>query len=274
MCPHCRAFVSVDDKKCPYCDSPLGARAIERRIPTTGASFIPAANFTTVVILLLNAGLYVATALYSMKITGGEAVMDVHPQVLALFGAKAPELMRAYGQWWRLITAGFLHGGIIHILMNSWVIFDLGATVEEVYGTSRYLVLYFVSTIGGFYASTWWSPSLSVGASAALFGLIGAMIAVGVRGKSPLASAMRAHYTQWAIWGLAMGMLPGLRTDNAAHIGGLVSGFALAFIAGTPPMIERRTEKVWKILAALCVLIVVWAFAQMIVFFMAVQPQR
>jgi rhomboid protease GluP len=272
MCPHCRAFVSVDDKKCPYCDSPLGPRAIERRTPTTGASFIPAGRFTTVVILLLNAGFYVATALYSMKITSGEAVMDVHPEVLLVFGGKFRELILA-GQWWRLITAGFLHGGILHILMNSWVIFDLGATVEEVYGTSRYLVLYFVSTIGGFVASTWWSPTLSIGASAPLFGLIGAMIAVGLRGTSPLASAMRAHYTQWAIWGLLIGFFPGLRTDNAAHIGGLVSGFALAFIMGTPPLFERWTEKFWKLSAALCVLITVWAFVQMVLFFMAVQSR-
>jgi rhomboid protease GluP len=272
MCPHCRAFVSVDDKKCPYCEAPLGPRAIERRTPTTGASFIPAARYTTVIILLLNAGFYVATALYSIKLTGGESVMDVHPAVLAMFGAKANELILA-GQWWRLITAGFLHGGILHILMNSWIIFDLGATVEEVYGTSRYLVLYFVSTIGGFIASTLWTPALSIGASAPLFGLIGAMIAVGVRGTSPLASAMRAHYTQWAIWGLVIGLLPGLHIDNAAHIGGLVTGFALAYIAGTPPLLERWTEKLWKLSAALCVLIAAWAFVQMVLSFMAVQSR-
>jgi rhomboid protease GluP len=272
MCPHCRAFVSVDDKKCPYCDSPLGARAIERRTPTTGASFIPPARFTTVVILLLNAGLYLATALYSMKVTHGEMVLDIHPEVLRIFGAKTRADILD-GQWWRLIMAGFLHGGILHILMNSWVIFDLGATVEEVYGTSRYLVLYFVSTIGGFIASTWWSSYLSIGASAALFGLIGAMIAVGVRGTSPLASAMRAHYTQWAIWGLAIGLLPGFRIDNAAHIGGLASGFALAYMMGTPALTERWTEKLWKLSAVLCVLIAAWAFVQMMRFFMAVQPQ-
>jgi rhomboid protease GluP len=271
MCPNCRAFVSTDDKICPYCDSPLGARAIERRTPTTGASFIPAARFTTVVILLLNAGLYAATALYSMQRTGGEYVMDVHPGVLELFGAKSPELMVRAGQWWRLITAGFLHGGILHILMNSWVIFDLGTTVEEIYGTSRYLVLYFVSTLGGFLASTWWSPALSVGASAALFGLIGAMIAVGVKGTSPLASAMRAHYTQWAIWGLAIGLIPGFRTDNAAHIGGLVCGFALGYAMGTRPLMENWREKFWKAAAAASLLITAWAFLQMVLFFMAVQ---
>ena len=107
---------------------------------------IPNARFTTVVILLFNAVLHIATTLYSLKVTGGESGLDIDGQTLFLFGAKVREYILA-GQWWRLITAGFLHGGILHILMNSWVIFDLGATVEEFYGTSRYLVLYFVSTI-------------------------------------------------------------------------------------------------------------------------------
>lgn len=272
MCPHCRAFVTTDDKICPYCEAPIGQRAIDRRTPTSGASFIPAARFTTVVILLLNAGFYTATALYSMRLTDGGSIMDVHGQVLAMFGAKVPELIAA-GQWWRLITAGFLHGGILHILMNSWVIFDLGATVEEVYGTSRYLVLYFVSNVGGFIASMWWSPAMSVGASAALFGLIGAMIALGVLSKSPMASALRAHYTQWAIWGVVIGLLPGFRIDNAAHLGGLASGFALAYFMGMPSAKGGWVDKLWKGLAAACVLITAWALLQMVLFFISVQSR-
>ncbi|MEZ5365296.1 MAG: rhomboid family intramembrane serine protease [Bryobacterales bacterium] len=63
-----------------------------------------------------------------------------------------------YGQWWRLITAGFLHGGIFHILMNSWVLYDLGAQVEHIYGTSRYLAIYLISSIGGFAASLFGLP--------------------------------------------------------------------------------------------------------------------
>ena len=80
------------------------------------------------------------------------------------------------GEWWRLLTAGFLHGGLFHILMNSWVLFDLGAQVEEIYGTSRYLVFYFIATVTGFLASAVFSGALSIGASAGIFGLIGAMI--------------------------------------------------------------------------------------------------
>src|SRR5919106_1587813 len=102
MCPHCRAFISVDDRVCPYCEARLGPPAATRRPSLdTGGGFIPNARFTTVVILLINAGLYAATALYSMRATNGEAVFDVDGQTLLLFGAKAREFVLA-GQWWRL----------------------------------------------------------------------------------------------------------------------------------------------------------------------------
>lgn len=268
MCPNCRAFISVDDKVCPYCDMRLGPRSVDRRNPGE-IGMIPSARFTTVIILLINAGLYAATALYSMQGSGGRNALDIDGETLFRFGAKYPPVMFLYGEWWRLITAGFLHGGIIHILMNSWVIFDLGATVEECYGTSRYLVLYFVSTVAGFAASTFWSPALSIGASAALFGLIGAMIAFGMRTRSAIGSALRAHYTQWAVWGLLMGLLPFFMVDNAAHIGGLAAGFVAGYFAGTPPLYDRWTERLWRGAAAACVLLTLGAFALMLRRFIA-----
>ncbi|MDZ4799017.1 MAG: rhomboid family intramembrane serine protease [Bryobacteraceae bacterium] len=270
MCANCRAFVTVDDKVCPYCDVPLQARAVDRRNPSDILG-IPAHRFTTTVLLLINAGLYVGTTMYSMNATGQGGFLDIDGQTLVLFGAKYPPLIQA-GQWWRLLTAGFLHGGILHILMNSWVIFDLGAQAEEFYGTPRYLVLYFLSTIGGFGASLWWSPSLSVGASAPLFGLMGAMLALGVKNRhTALGSAMRSHYTQWAIWGLAMGLMTGMRIDNAAHIGGLATGFAFAWIAGTPRLVESWADRVWKVAAAICVVITIAAFGLMVQFLLSVQ---
>ena len=123
------------------------------------------------------------------------------------------------------MTAGFLHGGMFHILMNSWVLFDLGAQVEEIYGSSRMLVIYFVSTVGGFYASALWSPAISVGASAGLFGLVGAMIALGVRHRNAMGAAIRGMYLRGAVIGLAFGMVGAFHVDNAAHIGGLAAGF-------------------------------------------------
>jgi rhomboid protease GluP len=267
MCPNCRAFITTDDKVCPYCDVQLGARIVDKRSPADAlGGLIPHANFTTVLILLINTGLFVAMLLRSSKITGGMG-LDLDGQTLFDFGAKERGAIAA-GQWWRLITAGFLHGGLMHILMNSWVLFDLGAQVEEAYGTSRYLVFYLVSTVTGFLASYYWSASLSIGASAGIFGLIGAMIAMGLRDRSAYGAAVRGLYVRWAVYGLLMGLLPFFAIDNAAHIGGLAGGFAMAYIAGTPGLLPAR-ERVWQIVAGLAVAITAVSFIQMFQFLTA-----
>jgi rhomboid protease GluP len=268
MCPNCRAFITTDDKVCPYCETQVGPRAIERRSPPDVlGGLIPHAHFTTVVILLLNTGLYLAMMLRSSK-TGGGIGLDMDPQTLVDFGAKYRPLILA-GQWWRLVTAGFLHGGLLHILMNSWVLFDLGAQVEENYGTSRYLVLYFISTITGFLASFYWSPALSIGASAGIFGLIGAMIALGVRDRSSFGAAVRRHYIQWAIYGLLMSLLfPAV--DNAAHVGGIAGGFAVGYLAGTPGF-SQPAERFWRLASGVAIAATALAFAQMFLWLMSSQ---
>jgi len=257
MCPNCRAFITTSDRVCPYCEVKLGPRAVDRRNPgEILGGLIPQARFTTVLILLINFALFAATWLYSQN-TGRP-----FNQVLAIFGAKLSlPYMRA--QSWRLITAGFLHGGVLHILMNSWVLFDLGAEAEAAYGTARMLIFYFTATVFGFAASTWWSGALSIGASAGIFGLIGAMIAYGMREKTALGSEVKSLYIRWAVYGLLMGLLPLFSIDNAAHIGGLAAGFVTAFIF---PVARARTmwlEPVVRVVAAICVLLTVGAFVMM-----------
>ncbi len=146
--------------------------------------------------------------------------------------------------------------------MNSWVLFDLGAQVEEHYGTTRYVVIYFVSTITGFLASTYWSPALSIGASAGILGLVGAMIAFGVRDGSAYGAALRSQYMRWVFYILLMGLLPFFATDNAAHIGGLAGGFAVAYICGTPGY-SVAIERIWQVAAGLALGITGLAFSQM-----------
>lgn len=269
MCPHCRAFITDRDKVCPYCNERVGQRAIERRDP--GAilgGFIPHARFVTMIILIINFGLFLATVVYSQRAGNSGAFMSVDGQTLVAFGAKYRLLILGYHQWWRLVTAGFLHGGLLHIAMNSWVLFDLGAQVEEVYGGSRLIVIYFVATVCGFLASTLWTPALSVGASAGIFGLIGAMIALGVRNRhSPMGAAIRGMYVRWAVYGLIFGLLPGLHVDNAAHLGGLAAGFAVAYIAGTPRVDTSWSERLWRVAAAGCVLLTAGSFLMMYLFF-------
>jgi rhomboid protease GluP len=267
MCPHCRAFITNKDRVCPYCNEAVGARAIDRRSPSPIlGGLISHARFTTIIILVINFGFYLATTLYSFNAGNGNALMSIDGRTLVEFGAKFDPYI-AMGQWWRLVTAGFLHGGLLHILMNSWVLFDLGAQVEAVYGTSRMLVIYFVSTVLGFYLSALWSPAVSVGASAALMGLIGAMIAFGVTHRGALGDAVRGTYLRWAIYVLIFGLLPGFNIDNAAHIGGLAAGFGAAYVAGTPRFEGSWREKIWRVAAWLSVGITLLCFLKMYLWF-------
>ena len=259
MCPHCRAFITTSDRTCPYCHETVGPRAVDLREPgSILGGFIPHARYTTVIILVINFGLYVATSLYAKNVGDGQA--------LFAFGAKLRVAILGYHQWWRLVTAGFLHGGIFHILMNSWVLFDLGAQVEEVYGTSRMIVVYFAATVCGFFASTLWNPGLSVGSSAGICGLIGAMIALGMRHRSALGDHIRTYYTRWAIYCLVFGLLLP-QIDNAAHIGGLAAGFGAAYVAGVPRISSGTTEKLWKALAAVCIGLTILSFLEMYLWF-------
>jgi len=267
MCPHCRAFITTDDRVCPYCHEKVGPRAADQR--ETGAilgGFIPHARYTTIIILLINVGMYLATWALSSTMGGDDRAFS---RALDILGAKSGYRIILGHQWWRLVTAGFLHGGLTHILMNSWVLFDLGAQVEEVYGTSRMIVFYFLSTVGGFYASTWWSPVLSIGASAGIFGLIGAMIALGVRHRSALGDHIRALYTRWAIYGLIFGLLPIFNIDNAAHLGGLAAGFCAGYVAGLPRVAGGVNETLWRILSFVCIAITALCFLEMYLWFAA-----
>jgi rhomboid protease GluP len=268
MCPHCRAFITVKDRVCPYCNEAVAPRQVSRGDSSElVGGFIPHFRFNTTIILLLNFGLYIATVIFSMQGGNQSAFMNLDVPTLVRFGAKW-NLGLAHGEWWRLVTAGFLHGGLFHILMNSWVLFDLGAQVEEAYGSSRMLVIYFMATVGGFCASAWWSASVSVGASAGLFGLIGAMIALGMRHQNPMGDAIRGMYLRWAFYGIIFGMLPGFRTDNAAHLGGLAAGFAIAYVAGTPSR-QGMAENLWRAAGWFCILLTAVSFLKMYLWFAA-----
>jgi rhomboid protease GluP len=111
--------------------------------------------------------------------------------------------------------------------------------------------------------STLFSASLSIGASAGICGLIGAMIALGLRHHNPIGDAIRGAYIRWAIMILIIGFLPMFHIDNAAHIGGLTAGFGIAYIAGEPGRVGSGTERLWRVCSYLCILITVVCFLKM-----------
>lgn len=256
MCPNCRAFVEPSERICPYCETEL--HPLRRRAESVAgplSSFIPETHFTTIILLAINFGLFIAMLLLNNKL-GGDGSWSIGGQVLDAFGAKSRIQIIVYNEWWRLITAGFLHGSVLHILMNSWVLFDLGAQTERVFGTARYLVIYLLSSVGGFYLSYQMSYAPSVGSSAALAGLIGAMMAFAKRTNQ---SFVWSFYLRWVIILAVFGLLiPGI--DNYAHLGGLISGFLIGWVAASS-QVNREIESLWKLAATVCCVVSAGALA-------------
>lgn len=144
--------------------------------------------------------------------------------------AKDNEAIRA-GEVWRLLTAGLVHGGALHLAMNAWVLNDLGRLVESLFGARRFLILLWGGVLGGSLASFATNPTPSVGISGGLFALVGALLAVGLRHRRRLPPPVRRMLVRGPIEVIVLNLALGLALpiiDDAAHLGGLGAGFALA----------------------------------------------
>ena len=167
---------------------------------------------------------------------------------LVRWGANAGALTLS-GEWWRLLTCVFLHGGLLHIAFNMWCLWDLGALSESLYGRWTFGALYLICGVGASLASVAWNVHvLSVGASGAIFGLAGALIAAFKLGefsvpREALSGTLRSLVV-FVGFNLVFGAASGV-TDNAAHIGGLVTGLILgALIAIFAPRPEHAPRRV------------------------------
>lgn len=151
-----------------------------------------------------------------------------HAQQLIRWGSNAGRYTLS-GEWWRLVSSMFLHGGMLHIAFNMIVLVQVGALVERLFGSLRFSLLYLIAGICGSLASVLWNPMVnSVGASGAIFGIIGGLLAF-VRnpenGVPPtIAKSLRGSITGFLLFNVAAGLIYPY-TDNAAHFGGLAGGY-------------------------------------------------
>jgi rhomboid protease GluP len=161
---------------------------------------------------------------------------------------------RASGDWWRLISYAYLHGGLMHLAFNGMALSQLGPLVEQQIGSSRAFVVYTftaVTAVFGFYLT---GGQALVGASGSLFGLIGLGLSYNHFAGGQQARMMRGFYLQWAVYGVLFGLLAGagLRIANSAHVGGLVGGLILGFLIERDLRQPDRFASVWKIRTLLC----------------------
>jgi membrane associated rhomboid family serine protease len=142
------------------------------------------------------------------------------------------------GDWWRLLTAMFLHLGIIHLAFNMWALASFGPLVERLYGSVFYFLIYMGAGLAGGLASVSWRPEVnSVGASGAIFGIFGALLAVQIHngGSIPVNVLRPLRYTSSLY--IALSLFVGLSAsgvDNAAHIGGIAAGFLMGLTVSRP----------------------------------------
>ncbi len=188
----------------------------------------------TVILIAINIIIFLL-----MTIDGGSTSANV----LISFGAK-DNLLIADGQFWRLFTAMFLHIGFQHIVLNMVTLYFLGSQIEYIFGSIRFLIIYLISGIGGNIVSFALSPSISAGASTAIFGLFGAYLALGLEFKqNPYIQTVAKQFFILVILNLISDLSGSI--DIWGHIGGLITGFLLAFIVGVPQLGKIKSSKRW-----------------------------
>jgi rhomboid protease GluP len=158
--------------------------------------------------------------------------------LLAALGAKVNRLIVA-GEYWRLVTPIFLHGGLLHFLFNMYALYNLGREVEAFMGTARFVLLFFYAGVAGTVFSLLFTPNPSLGASGAIFGLIGAQGVFLYRNRKLFGERGRRGLQQIimiALINLAIGLQGNI--DNWAHLGGLLGGLALGWALGPAWRVE------------------------------------
>jgi membrane associated rhomboid family serine protease len=165
-----------------------------------------------------------------MALAGG----STNQPTLMAFGVKANSLI-ARGQWWRFVTPIFIHIGLLHLFFNSYALWVVGPQVEKLYGPARFVTLYLLTGIAGVYGSYRFHPeNISAGASGAIFGLFGILLVFGLRYRDSIPPffkrAVGTGVLPVILINLFIGFTMRSYIDNAAHIGGLVCGAALAAI--------------------------------------------
>lgn len=252
LCPSCGTLVGASAARCHQCGASMtfslaaASKSLGRLMPTTSP--------VTYAILTLSCLLYAVNLMLTVRANGFQApssggfsalfqLGQIDPRVSIRFGSSLP-LPWNLVQPWRFVMAIFLHGSLLHIGFNMWVLMDVGPLVEEAYGSARYLFIYVATGVGGYILSSAIGGRPSVGGSGALLGLIGVLLAL-TRGRRNAALQMlRGQLIRWLIYIAILGILGAAMIDNFAHIGGGLSGYLLGTIMPAREPMDLRDRRI------------------------------
>lgn len=257
ICTSCGVLVGVNDPTCYNCgrrNPGLWGFGPALRALGTDLGFI---NFVTGATIVL----FVLSLILSRQ--GVQMMMQPATLILYLLGASGSIPVIGEGRWWTLLTAGWLHGGILHIFFNVMWIRQLGPEIARMYGAGRMVIIYTFAGVTGFALSTFmdllpipfFGAPITVGASASIFGFLGALVHYGKRTGS---SHAREAGLQYALFMGIMGfVLPGV--DNGAHLGGFVGGYLASLVLD--PLKPERIDHLAIAVAclALSIVAIIWS---------------
>jgi len=233
-CPTCGLVQEHWAQICPKCDylwpdpnqDPDGSQARLAQFQDQLAAKAPFPALT-VGIICANLAIYLA-----MLLTGVHFLEPGVPDLLK-WGANLGSATTS-GQWWRLFTCTFLHIGLIHILFNMYVLWDIGRFIERLIGATGFAAVYLLAGLAGSIASMWWNPFVvSAGASGAIFGLYGCLIGYLLAGSRDIPEDVAKNLRKNALMFLGYNLVWGLthrELDMAGHLGGLLGGLACGFV--------------------------------------------
>lgn len=209
--------------------------------------------FVTHTLVAINLAVFVAMLL------NGVSLLDPTTQALIRWGADYGPLT-THGQWWRLVTSAFIHIGIIHILMNMYILYTSGIFVERLFGNLGFAVLYMLAGIGGNLVSVAWHPTtVAAGASGAIFGVYGGLFAFLLMQRSAIpAPTVKALFRNAVIF-LGYNLVYGAskaHVDMSAHLGGFASGFLVGCALAQPFTASRDSRMNRSVLVSILGLVI------------------
>lgn len=252
LCPNCRKLISLDETACPYCGLVRpGLHETAGKLQNILFAFEPVQT-----ILYVNIAFFVLALLLDPRgiFMGGNPLAFLSPssQSLLMLGASGTIPVIQFHHYWSFVSASFLHGGILHIIFNMMALYQLGPFVLREFGLHRFVSIYLLTGVVGFAVSVLAGVQFTIGASASVCGLIGAIIYFGKSRGGSYGEAIFKQALGWVVGLVIFGFLfSGI--NNWAHGGGLLSGLLLSYGMGYN---DQKTESAWsKILAYACILI-------------------
>lgn len=292
MCPSCGSIVGAGEKQCAVCGASVagagGSRAASPQVDNETMRFARAVldrpyKFT---LILLAANIFIFILMWQTSGLSFSMLTPLPNEVLIPFGAKLNYYIHSRGEWWRFITPMFIHINLLHLLVNMYSLWIVGPYVEKLYGSAKFVLFWVVTGIAGVVASYLTvRPGMSggplvrfifktadepsAGASGALFGLVGVLFVFGIKYRRELPEGFKRAFGTGLLPMILMNLFIGYVMrgfiDNAAHLGGLVSGAVLALVIDyRRPGEKGRMAITWRVLQVAALILVVFSFAKSI----------